>query len=118
MRLVLCRFGRTLKTLDTRRFWEVYAKGTHVHAVEEGAEALVEAVQALVQQLQVHEVGFQVGHAVSELAKRRLEGFEGQGGVGEGGCGCGGGRGAQAGAGRGSQGGGGSRGEVVAGAGG
>lgn len=37
---------------------EVHAERAHVQSVEEAAEAFVEAVEALVQELQVHEVGF------------------------------------------------------------
>ena len=37
---------------------EVHAERAHVQSVEEAAEAFVEAVEALVQVLQVHEVGF------------------------------------------------------------
>lgn len=45
--------------------WEVHAESAHVQSVEEAAEALIEAVQALVQKLQVHEICFQIGHAVA-----------------------------------------------------
>jgi hypothetical protein len=31
--------------------WEVHAEGAHVQSVEEAAEALIEAIQALVQKL-------------------------------------------------------------------
>jgi hypothetical protein len=39
-------------------FWEINTKSAHVQTVEESAKVLVEAVQALIQKLQVHEVGF------------------------------------------------------------
>lgn len=70
--LILCSLSSTLEALDSRSLWEVDAESTHVHAVEEGAKAFVEAVQTLVQQLQVHHVGFQVGHSVCEFAESRL----------------------------------------------
>lgn len=43
--------------MDKTDFGEIDAERAHVHAVQKGAKALVEAAQALVQQLQVHEVG-------------------------------------------------------------
>jgi hypothetical protein len=70
--LVLCSLGSTLEALDSRSLWEVDTESTHVHAVEEGAKAFVKAVQTLVQQLEVHHVGFQVGHSISEFAKSRF----------------------------------------------
>jgi hypothetical protein len=97
--LILCSLCSTLETLNTRGFWKVDAEGTHVHAVEKGAKAVVEAVQTLVQELQVHHVGFQIGHSISEFSKGRLKGLERDGGIGIGGRGCGSGdRGAEAGA--------------------
>lgn len=48
---------------------EVYAESAHVQSVEEAAKALVEAIETLVQELQVHEVGFQVGHTVAQLGE-------------------------------------------------
>lgn len=56
--LVFGCLSGALKAFNSRRFGKVDAEGTHVHAVEECAEAFVEAVQALVQQLQVHHVCF------------------------------------------------------------
>lgn len=55
--LVSSSLGSTLEALDTRRLWEIDTESAHVHAVQEGAETFVEAIQALVQQLQVHHVG-------------------------------------------------------------
>lgn len=49
--------------------WEVHTESAHVQSIEEASEALVEAVQALVQKLQVHEVCFQVGHTIAELCE-------------------------------------------------
>ena len=49
--LVLRSLGSTLEALDSRSLWEVDTESAHVHAVEESAKALVEAVQTLVQQL-------------------------------------------------------------------
>lgn len=84
--LILRCLSSTLKTLNSRGFGEVDAESTHVHAVEESAEAFVEAVQTLVQQLQVHHVGFQIGHAVCEFTECGFQGFEWDGLVGELGC--------------------------------
>jgi hypothetical protein len=60
---------RPPETLGDRAFGEIYAKGIHVHSVEKGGEALREPRQTLVHELQVHEVGFQVGHAVAEFCE-------------------------------------------------
>lgn len=51
--------------LRNRRLREIDTKSAHVHAVEEGAEVLGEAAERFVEELEVHEVGFQVGHAVA-----------------------------------------------------
>lgn len=56
--------------------WKVDAEGRHVHAIQEGTEILVEARDGLVQQLEVHHVGFQISHGVAELSKCRLQGGE------------------------------------------
>lgn len=68
-----------LEALGPRGFREVDAEGAHVQSVQEAAEALIEAVQRLVQELQVHHVGFQVGHAVCQFAECGFERFEGEG---------------------------------------
>lgn len=81
--ILLCliprRLSRTPKTLDPRSLWKVHTKSTHVHAVQEGAKAFVEAVQTFVEELEVHHVCFQIGHAVCEFAECWLQGFEGDG---------------------------------------
>ena len=59
--------------------WEVHTESAHVQSVEEAAKALVEAVQALVQKLQVHEVCFQIGHTVAQLCKGGFQRREGIG---------------------------------------
>jgi hypothetical protein len=48
---------------------EIHAESAHIQPIEEAAKALVEAIETLVQELQVHEVGFQIGHAVAQLGK-------------------------------------------------
>jgi len=46
--ILLCliprRLSRTPKTLDPGSLWEIHTKSTHVHAVQKGAKAFVEAV--------------------------------------------------------------------------
>jgi len=74
--LILCSLGSTLEALNSRSLWEVDTESAHVHAVEESAKALVEAVQTLVQQLEVHHVGFEIGHSIGEFAESRLQGFQ------------------------------------------
>jgi len=64
------------KALRHRRLGKVHTKGAHIQSIEEGGEALAEACQTLVHELQVHEVCFEVSHAVSELGEERLEGVE------------------------------------------
>lgn len=44
--------------------WEVDAKSIHVEPVEKAGEGLAEAGQALVHELEVHHIGFQVCHCV------------------------------------------------------
>jgi hypothetical protein len=48
---------------------EIHAESAHIQSIEEAAKALVEAIETLVQELQVHEVGFQIGHAVAQLGE-------------------------------------------------
>jgi hypothetical protein len=48
---------------------EIHAESAHIQPIEEAAKALVEAIETLVQELQVHEVGFQIGHAVAQLGE-------------------------------------------------
>jgi hypothetical protein len=91
--LVLCSLSSTLEALDSWSLWKVDTESTHVHAVEEGTKTFVEAVQTLVQQLEVHHVGFQIGHSIGEFAKSRFQSFERDGLVGEVVAGCGGGHG-------------------------
>lgn len=59
--------------------WEVNTKGIHIEPVEETSKALAEASQALVHELEVHQVRLQVGHGVGELAELGLEGVEREG---------------------------------------
>lgn len=58
-----------LKTLLHRGLREIDTESPDVEAIEESGEALAETRQALVHKLKVHEVGFQVGHAVSQLGE-------------------------------------------------
>jgi hypothetical protein len=53
-----------LDTLRHRRFREVHHERVHVQPVEKCSEAFAEASEGLVHELEVHEVGFEVGHAV------------------------------------------------------
>jgi len=48
--------GTHLRKINTKRI--------HIHAVQERSETLIEPAQAFVHQLQVHEVGLEVGHGV------------------------------------------------------
>lgn len=56
---------------------EVHTKRVHVHAIQEASETLAKARQTLVHQLQVHEIGFQVGHRVCEFRELRFQGMDG-----------------------------------------
>lgn len=84
--LILGSLSSALEAFNARSFGKVDTEGTHVHAVEESAEAFVEAVQTLVQQLQVHHVGLQIGHTICEFTKCGFQGFERDSLVGELGC--------------------------------
>lgn len=57
---------------------EIHTERVHVQSVEEGGEVLVEARQALVHELQMHEVRFEVGHRVRQLGEGGFEGLEGK----------------------------------------
>lgn len=57
-------------------FWEIDAESIHVHAVEKPSEALREARQAFVHQLQLHEVLFEIGHGIAELSEPVLQALE------------------------------------------
>lgn len=59
-----CRVSRLAANLR-----KVYTEGAHVHAVEEAAETLVETAKAFVQELEVHEVGLEIGHAVTQFGE-------------------------------------------------
>lgn len=43
---------------------EVDTEGVHIQSVEETSEALTKARQALMHKLEVHHVGFEIGHGV------------------------------------------------------
>ena len=61
------------KVIDLRK---VHAKGIDFQTVEEACKALIESGQALVHQLQMHEIGFQVCHAICKLRECWLEGVQ------------------------------------------
>lgn len=63
-------------TFRNRGLWEVDAERVDLEAVEEAGKALIEARQALVHDLHVHEVGLEVRHAVSQLTECGLERIE------------------------------------------
>lgn len=56
--------------------WEVHAESVHVQSVQEAGEALTEARQTLVHQLQVHEIGFKIGHGVGQLGELWFQGID------------------------------------------
>lgn len=55
---------------------KINTERAHVHAVEESTKVLVEAAYAFVQELEVHHVGFEIGHAVAEFGEGWLEGVQ------------------------------------------
>lgn len=55
---------------------KINTKRIDLHAMQEPSEALPEAAQTLMQQLEMHKVGLEVGHAVGELGEGGLEGVE------------------------------------------
>lgn len=57
--------------------WEIDAERVHIQAVQKTSETLAESRQTLVHQLQVHEIGLEVGHGVCELRKLRLQSVDG-----------------------------------------
>ena len=56
--------------------WEINAESVHVHAVQESGEALAEPRQALMHDLQGHEVLLQIRHGVAEFRELILEVFQ------------------------------------------
>ena len=52
---------------------KIYAESIHIQAIKETCKTLAESRQALVHQLQVHEISFQVSHGVGEFSKCGLE---------------------------------------------
>lgn len=65
----------------SERLWygplrEVDTKGIHVETIHEAGEALAEAGQALMHELEMHHVGLEVGHGIRQLSKGGLEGIE------------------------------------------
>jgi hypothetical protein len=57
--------------------WEIHTKRVHVHAVQETSKALAKARQTLVHQLQVHEIGLQIGHRVGQFCKLWFQRIDG-----------------------------------------
>lgn len=51
---------------------EIHTESIHVQPIQEARETLAEPGQALVHQLQVHEVRFEVGHRVREFCEGRF----------------------------------------------
>jgi hypothetical protein len=72
----ICSLALSREGLRNRRFGKVYTEGTHVETVEETAKVLVEAAKRFVEQGEVHEVGFEISHAVAELAEGMFEGVK------------------------------------------
>ena len=56
--------------------WEIHTESIHVQSVQEAGEALAEARQALMHQLQVHEVGFKVSHGVGQFGELWFQGID------------------------------------------
>lgn len=59
--------------------WKINAESIHVHSIQEACKAFIEPAQALVHQLQMHEIGFQIGHGVRKLGESWLKELEGEG---------------------------------------
>ena len=57
--------------------WEIDAERVHIQAVQETSKTLAEPRQALVHQLQMHEVGLKIGHGVCQLRELRLQRIDG-----------------------------------------
>lgn len=55
---------------------KINTESIHVEAIEKTGKALAEPGQALVHQLEMHHVGFEIGHGIRELGERGLEGVE------------------------------------------
>lgn len=55
---------------------KVNTKRAHIHAVQKRAKVFVESPKTLIEELQVHHVGLQIGHAIAQLCECRLQGVE------------------------------------------
>lgn len=56
--------GRPDADSERTHLGKIHTKSVHIQAVQEGSEALVETLETLVHELEMHEVGFEVGHGV------------------------------------------------------
>lgn len=61
--------------------WEVYAECIHVKTVEEPSKRFPEPSERLVHELEVHQIGFQVGDRICQLGKCRLKGVQWKGSI-------------------------------------
>lgn len=60
---------------------KVDAKCIHVETVQEASKRLAKAGKALVHDLEVHHVDFQIGHGVRKFREGRLECVQGEWGI-------------------------------------
>ena len=70
-----------LRIVGPAHLGKIDAEGIHVEAVEEAGETFAKTRQALVHELEVHHVGFEVGHGIRQLGEGRLEGVEREWGI-------------------------------------
>lgn len=56
---------------------EIDAESIHIQAIKKTGEIFAETRQTLVHQLQVHEVGFQIGHGIGQFCKLWLQRVDG-----------------------------------------
>jgi len=69
-------FTFSLERLSNRRLGKIDTERVHVQSVEKTGKRFTKSSEALVHELEVHHVGFQVYHGIRQLSKRRLEAIE------------------------------------------
>lgn len=74
--LPLLLFLHPLEALRQRSLWEIHTKRIHIQPIQKAGKILAEPGQAFVHELEMHHVGFEVGHGVGQLGKGGLKGVE------------------------------------------
>lgn len=74
---MVIKHGCCLPTRLQSYLWEIHAESVHIQPIQETGKTLTETRQAFVHQLQVHEIGLEIGHGVGQFRELRLQGIDG-----------------------------------------